>query len=532
MISRSRLCALLAASMLMSSLMGMSSMAAIVEGINGGPGVSMETSTEAAPDGSIVTDQAPTDAAGSNTGAQAPQGTGQPQTVHPGTGSSQTVGPGQSDATSGPGYTPGVPDNSFTDAMLLASRGIDNSDLRLTQEAGSVGPDPVLGQVPETHGQLMQTNGMLSDGFTSNMGFFNSPTDGFSGLKLRINVGIGDIFYRVYTDEHGWTKWAMNDMVTPLYGDNAKVTAVQIRAQGYTRNLYDVYYRVQLNDGTVLDWAHDGQTAGTMGTGRYIQSIQMKLWTKGMRFYEPTAQHMVANAYEGVTYDASGLAVYSTASGVPYTGWAYDTLGNKYYFVNNGRVNGWQYIDGYKYFFDQNGVVVRDLEPIMGKTGDYIIKLNKDMKTLTVYTRDGENGYIIPYKVFLTTVGDDTPIGTYKTYVKYRWKFMHDNIYCQFCARFYNGFLMHSLIYQDSPDSYHFEPGSYNEHGKRRSDGCVRLTAGDAAWLYNNCPTGTSITIYNDEWIMGPLDRPAIEWAIPMTQNYDPTDPAITGQSL
>ena len=62
MISRSRLCALLAASMLMSSLMGMSSMAAIVEGINGGPGVSMETSTEAAPDGSIVTDQAPTDA--------------------------------------------------------------------------------------------------------------------------------------------------------------------------------------------------------------------------------------------------------------------------------------------------------------------------------------------------------------------------------------------------------------------------------------------------------------------------------------
>ena len=52
-------------------------------------------------------------------------------------------------------------------------------------------------------------------------------------------------------------------------------------------------------------------------------------------------------------------------------------------------------------------------------------------------------------------------------------------------------------------------------------------TAGDAAWLFNNCATGTEITIYNDEWVMGPLDRPAIEWAIPMNQNYDPTDPAI-----
>ena len=153
------------------------------------------------------------------------------------------------------------------------------------------------------------------------------------------------------------------------------------------------------------------------------------------------------------------------------------------------------------------------------------------MKTMTIYAKDGNNGYIMPVKVILNTIGPDTPIGTFKTYEKYRWKFMHDNIYCQFCARFYQGFLMHSLIYMDSPDSYHFEAGSYNYHGKRRSDGCVRLTAGDAAWLYNNCPTGTTITIYDDEWVMGPLDRPAIEWAIPMDQNYDPTDPAIAAQN-
>ena len=528
MLNKSRICALITAVALLSQVSGFTSLAAVVEGINGGPGVSMELSGEETQD-QTASQQTPTDTQIQDGSQQPQQDTGtQIPSGQQGTGAAQ--GPGVSDATSGPGYVEGAAENSFSDDMLAASMGIDNTDPNVGMDAGRVAPDPVLGQTFMLHGQMLTADGQLTTGFTTDTGVFSSPQDGFCGLKIRMDVGIGDVFYRVYTDQHGWSQWAMNEMITPYGGDGAKVTAIQIRTTGYIRNLYNIYYRAVLNDGTVLDWAHDGQTAGTIGTGRYIQSLEMKLWQNGLKFYEPTRQHMVAAHYEGIAYDpATGLALYSAASGQPYTGWAYDTDGNKYYFVNSQRVNGWQYIDGYKYFFDNNGVVVRDLEPIMGKTGDYKLKLNKEMKTLTVYTRDGENGYIIPYKVFLTTVGDATPLGTYNTYVKYRWKFMHDNIYCQYLARFYNGYLMHSLIYEDVPDSYHFEAGSYNYHGKRRSDGCVRLTAADAAWLYNNCPTGTSITIYEDYWVMGPLDRPAIEWAIPMNQNYDPTDPAITG---
>ena len=84
------------------------------------------------------------------------------------------------------------------------------------------------------------------------------------------------------------------------------------------------------------------------------------------------------------------------------------------------------------------------------------------------------------------TVGDDTPIGTYKTYVKYRWKFMHDNIYCQYLCRFKDGFLLHSVIYLDQPDSYHLNAGSYNYLGKIYSDGCIRMVSGNAAWIYNS----------------------------------------------
>lgn len=104
---------------------------------------------------------------------------------------------------------------------------------------------------------------------------------------------------------------------------------------------------------------------------------------------------------------------------------------------------------------------------------------------------------------------------------------MHDNIYCQYLARFYNGFLLHSAIYEDKADAHHFNAGTYNYMGKIQSDGCVRMVAGDAAWIYDNCKIGTQIKIYNDAWVMGPFDRPAIEQAIPMDQDYDPTDPAV-----
>lgn len=428
--------------------------------------------------------------------------------------------------------TPGAADDGVqlidpSGNVSTGSSGPDFSDLSLGKEAGAVQEDDILHLSPFVHAQLLLSNGQLTEGFTSNMDAFSSPEDGFCGLRLRLENGVGDIYYRVYTAEHGWSKWAMNEMDTPYEGDGAKVQAVQIRTKGYTRNLYDVYYRAVLNDGTVLDWAHDGQTAGTMGTDRYIQSLEISLWKNGMRFWQKTANHMTAENYEGIVQEADGSLRYQTFNGAPYTGWAYDTQNHKYYFKDSIPVTGWQYLDGYKYYFDESGKVVTDLEPVIGLQKEYKLKLNKDMKTLTVYAKDGKNGFIMPVKVILTTVGPATPIGTYKTYQKYRWKFMHDNIYCQYLARFYNGFLLHSAIYEDAPDSYHFNAGTYNYMGKIQSDGCVRMVAGDAAWVYEHCKTGTEITIYNDEWTTGPFDRPAIEQAIPMDQNYDPTDPEV-----
>ena len=394
-------------------------------------------------------------------------------------------------------------------------------------EEGRVSVDPLIGLVPDVHAQMKTGDGNFTDGFTTNMQMFNSPMDGFCGLYCRLENGIGDVFYRVYTEEHGWTRWAMNEMNTDWFNDAAKVTAIQLRIKGHTRNQYDLYYRVKLNDGTELDWAHDGQTSGTIGTGKYIQKIQLMLWKHDMRFYQPTKKHFLGTATEGIVFGSDGSVTYSTADRTPYTGWAYDTDNNKYWFENSRAVAGWKYIDGLKYFFDAGGRLVTDLEPVLGLTGDYIIKVNKEMKNMVIFTRDGDGDYTVPYKTFLCTIGSDTLLGTFKLYEPHRWKFMHDDIYVQYLLRYKEHFCIHSIIYRPVDNPYNLVASTYNQLGKNYSDGCIRLRTGDAAWLFENCGAGTMLEIYEDEWIMGAFDRPAVEQAIPDSQRYDPTDPAV-----
>ena len=56
--------------------------------------------------------------------------------------------------------------------------------------------------------------------------------------------------------------------------------------------------------------------------------------------------------------------------------------------------------------------------------------------------------------------------------------------------------------------------------------GCVRLTVEDAKWIYDNCPSGTYVEIYDSE-DPGPLGKPeALKLdADSPNKGWDPTDP-------
>lgn len=406
-----------------------------------------------------------------------------------------------------------------------------NTDLRAAFEnggfdalgTGNTPPDPILGQVQIATYQMHDAAGNRINYTATNdpgKGLFNPG--GFSKFYM-VHSGVARLYYRTYTDAHGWSPWATSKELTPYNEDGSKVQAIQIRAKGYVHTLNDLYYKVMLNDGTVLDWAKNGQTTGTMGTDRYIVGLRVGFWHNTEAFPFPTAALMAGCTYEGPYVDLNSGVRYSTHNGAPYTGWGF--LDNtQYYFINGAPASGWQYIGGYKYYFNADGSVVTDLEPVMGLQPGYQINYNKATRTMYIMAKDGANGYIIPFKTFNSTCGPDTPLGDYSTYVKYNVKFMHDDIYCKYLSRFYKGFIIHSILYYGS--NLKLDAITYNYMDDAASGGCIRLLTGDSAWVYTHCPLHTKVHIYEDPWDKGPIEKSAIDMPIPREQTWDPTDPS------
>ena len=361
-------------------------------------------------------------------------------------------------------------------------------------------------------------------------GYVDTQNNGFKSICIYLNNIVGNVLYRAYSSNSGWTNWAMNGDHTDLFADGSVVDAIQIRFTGFVGNKFDVNYCATLNDGTTLDWAKNGETAGAIYSGKYMAGFRVSLWGKdGAADSYTRTKPLEAPAADGVQIDSAGNVTYSQGSGAPYTGWGWKNR-DRYYFVEGQAVKGWQYIDGYKYYFGEDGKVVTDLEPVLGAKGPYLIRINKQMNTTTIYAKDGANGYIIPYKVFLCSTGDDTPLGTFKTPEKYRWRLMNSGVYCQYATRLGPGLsiLLHSIIYE-RPDINTLKPETYNFQGVVRSAGCIRFLSGDAKWIYDNCALGTTVEVYNSS-VPGPYDRPAIEQTISMDQHWDPTDPVAVAQ--
>lgn len=159
----------------------------------------------------------------------------------------------------------------------------------------------------------------------------------------------------------------------------------------------------------------------------------------------------------------------------------------------------------------------------------YYIKVNRAFNTVTIYGRDFDGDYSVPYKTMTCSTGlykGNTPLGEYEISDKYDWRIMIDDSYAQYASRFNGGVMFHSVPYF-SPDNGDLEWEEYNKLGQAASLGCVRLRVIDAKWIYDNCPEGTCVEVYDDEDNPGPLGKELLE-IIPEDsecKGWDPTDP-------
>lgn len=151
----------------------------------------------------------------------------------------------------------------------------------------------------------------------------------------------------------------------------------------------------------------------------------------------------------------------------------------------------------------------------------YLLKVNKQQNVITVYKRDKAGKYTVPHKAFVCSTGAATPIGTFKTPQRYRWKLLDGNVWGQYSTRITKGFLFHSVWYYKQDPST-LSSKQYNKLGTMASHGCIRVSVADAKWIYDNCPIGTTVKIYNSK-NPGPLGKPK-PIKLKEGTKWDPTD--------
>lgn len=166
-------------------------------------------------------------------------------------------------------------------------------------------------------------------------------------------------------------------------------------------------------------------------------------------------------------------------------------------------------------------IVVNGIKSEAASSSPYLIKVNKQQNCVTIYGKDDNGKYTVPVKAMVCSTGYDTPIGTFRTPQKIRWHLLMGDVWGQYCTRINKGVLFHSVwYYQKDPST--LSGRQYNRLGTTASHGCVRLTVADAKWIYDNCPIGTTVVVYNST-NPGPLGKP-VAIKVPNTQGWDPTD--------
>ena len=158
---------------------------------------------------------------------------------------------------------------------------------------------------------------------------------------------------------------------------------------------------------------------------------------------------------------------------------------------------------------------------------DYLIAINRAENNVTIFTRDDSGQYTVPYFAMICSTGEATPLGEYRTIENYRWRYLQGDVYGQYATRIVGHILFHSVPYfTQNVDDLEYE--EFNKLGTDASLGCIRLQVADAKWIYDNCPIGTPVVLYDDTNCPGPLGKPDfVHTDVENTtlRGWDPTDP-------
>lgn len=111
----------------------------------------------------------------------------------------------------------------------------------------------------------------------------------------------------------------------------------------------------------------------------------------------------------------------------------------------------------------------------------YYIKINNTANVVTIYTKDDNGEYTVPYKAMICSTGTGTPkSGTYAIKSRWRWGALFGGVYGQYCVHIVGNILFHSVPYtsksQDALEYWEYDKLrniSINGMYKIKSSRCI-----------------------------------------------------------
>ncbi len=148
----------------------------------------------------------------------------------------------------------------------------------------------------------------------------------------------------------------------------------------------------------------------------------------------------------------------------------------------------------------------------------YTLMVDTANQITRAYTLDENGEYTVLVREMICSTGTEknpTPLGTtIMPKRRARWGYFPAwGSHAQYLTRIDSLNAFHSVLYSE-PDETTLSTKSFDMLGRPASHGCVRLLVSDAKWIYENCPEGTIITVYE-----GPYD-PEYTMTLKPTLNY------------
>lgn len=261
----------------------------------------------------------------------------------------------------------------------------------------------------------------------------------------------------------------------------------------------------------VIRYDKTGLVKHVTGTWYYIENGRMKNNFSGLVKYTDGSWYYIKNGKKDSNY--VGLVRHTTGSWYyvkngkmqsNYTGLAKHISGTWYYVVNgkwNSSFNGTVQYNG-KYYTVKNGKkygtsletgaieMLKKAQTYSSRT-KWLILVDTKQNRVGIY--NGSKGNWTQQNYWSCTTGAvSTPTVKGQFTVGIKGKSFGNGYTCWYYTQFYGNYLFHSVLYN---------PGSMSSIqdgrlGINASHGCVRLSLGNAKWIYDNIPYSTKVVVY------------------------------------